>query len=53
MSTSENNIELKDEQFTKNFQRFNVLRSVNEWSFSSEVTIPIFINNIKFMALSD
>ena len=25
VSTSENNIELKDEQFTKNFQRFNVL----------------------------
>ena len=55
VSTSKNNIELKnsDEQFTKNFQYFNVLRSVNERSFISEVTIPISINNIKFMALCD
>ena len=42
-----------DEQFTKNFQHFNILRSVNERSFISEVTIPISINKIKFMALCD
>ena len=45
VSISENNIKLEnqDKSFTKNFQHFNVLRSVNERSFISEVTIPIFI----------
>ena len=53
--TSENNILLKnqDKNLTKNFKHFNVLRSINERSFISEVTIPIFINNIKFLALCD
>ena len=55
VSNSVNNIDFKkpDEQFTKDFQHFNILRSVNERSFISEVTIPISINNIKFMALCD
>jgi len=55
VSISENNIKLEnqDKSFTKNFQHFNVLRSINERSFISEVTIPILINNIEFLALCD
>ena len=48
---------VKKIDFSKNCkndsQHFNVLKSINERSYISEVTIPIYINDIKFMALCD